>query len=205
MGYIGNIVTDSKIEITSLFNVTRDYKCIDKNIPTLIVGWEKVKELYPNQDILDNRINDDLYWTFSKREKRYQYEKDLNNFINNVIKGIEKNVNYHFFNYLLAVEDKRDSFINYIQNSESSIYYNSKFLYIYNPDDLITIGVSLKDVKYVGINIKFFIEKLTSGNKIISNNINDIGEDAFFIVKDNVKFVPYLNYLKNKDIYNKIF
>jgi hypothetical protein len=71
MKYIGNIVTKSKIEVSSFFNVTSDFNSIDTNTPTLIIGWSYVKELFPEQDILNEKINDNVLWTFSKREKRY--------------------------------------------------------------------------------------------------------------------------------------
>lgn len=203
MRYIGNIITNSSIEISKFFNVVSDLKNIDISIPTLIIGWDNVKKLYPEQNILNNKINENISWTFSKREKRYQYEKDLKNFIESVVKEINDKINYHFFNYLLASETRRKNFIDYIKNGESSIYYNSRFLYAYNANDSITIGVSLKDLFYIGINPKFLIDIFNENNIIICNNIKDIGDDSFFLVKDNIKIVAYLNYLKNKDIYKE--
>lgn len=203
MRYIGNIITNSSIETSKFFNVVSDLKNIDISIPTLIIGWDNVKKLYPEQNILNNKINENISWTFSKREKRYQYEKDLKKFIENVVKEINDKINYHFFNYLLASETRRKSFIDYIKNGESSIYYNSKFLYAYNANDSITIGVSLKDLFYIGINPKFLIDIFNENNVIICNNIKDIGDDSFFLVKDNIKIIAYLNYLKNKDIYKE--
>lgn len=202
MCHIGNIITESKIDITNFFNVTYDYGSVNKDLPTLIVGWEKVKSLFPEQNILNNKINDDLYWTFSKREKRYQYEKDLKSFTDNVINSLEDKIKYRFFNYLLSSEERRKDFINYIKKTNSSLYYNSRFLYVYVPADEITIGVSLKDLNYIRVDVDSFIKDISSeGNKIISNNVNDIGTDSFPIIKDNIKIFPYLNYLKNRDIY----
>ena len=39
------------------------------NVPTLIIGWSKVKELYPEQSILSSKISENLFWTFSLTEK----------------------------------------------------------------------------------------------------------------------------------------
>lgn len=204
MQYIGNIVTDSNVETTKFFNVTPDYNSVDFSLPTLIVGWEKVKKLYPEQNILNNCIDDNITWTFSKREKRYQYEKDLKSFVEKTIANLNDKVKYRFFNFILAPENKKNCFLTYLENNMSSLYYNSKFLYIYDINNEMTIGVSLKDMSYIGINTKDFIENIKSQNKhIISNNIDDIGKDSFFIVKDNVKIIPYLNYLKNADIYKE--
>jgi hypothetical protein len=204
MEYIGNIVTDFNIETTKFLNVTSDTNSINFSLPTLIVGWDKVKKLYPEQNILNNKINDNVTWTFSKREKRYQYEKDLSAFIKEVVSQLENKVNYRFFNFILASESKKEQFINYLKNNELSLYYNSRFLYIYDTYNCMTIGVSLRDMSYLGINVRDFIGNIKNEKHLVSNNVDDIGKDSLFIIKDNIKIMPYLNYLKNKDIYIKI-
>lgn len=202
MRYIANIITNSKIEISSFFNVTSDITKVDINLPTLIIGWGEVKKIYPEQNILEHQINENLYWTFSKREKRFKYELDLENFIKKVVFELNSKINYHFFNYILANHEKRLSFINYVNNGYCSIYYNSRFLYIYNIKDNITIGISLNDLNYININIKNFIQSLiTQNNNIICDNLKCIDENSLFLIKNNVKIIAYLNYLKNSDIY----
>lgn len=203
MDYIGNIITNNNIEISDFFYVTSDFKSVDISKPTLIIGWDNVKKIYPEQNILNNEISENIFWTFSKREKRFQYEKDITNFIDKVINDVNNKVNYHFFNYLLASKDRKENFIEYIRNGNCSIYYNSRFLYIYNANDSITIGVSLKDLFYIGINIKNFIDNLKGYENIICNDMKEIGKDSYFLIKDNIKIVAYLNYLKNKDIYKE--
>lgn len=201
MEYIANIITNNKVEISNFFNIKTEINDVDFSLPTLIVGWEKVKKLYPEQDILVKKISDNISWTFSKYEKRFQYEKDIECFIQNSIKNIDSKVNYHFFNYLLATEHRKKCFIEYVKNSDCSLFYNLNFLYIYSIKDNITIGISLKDLEYIGINIKDFIQNFNNNRNIISNNINDIGKNSLFLIKDNIKIIPYLNYLKNSDIY----
>ena len=202
MKYIANILTNSKLDISSFFHITSNFEEIDKTLPTLIIGWGEVKKLFPEQNILKNEIEENLYWTFSKREKRYKYEQDLENFIKKVTDNINNKINYHFFNYLLANANKRVSFINYINKGFCSIYYNSRFLYIYCIKDEITLGISLKDLNYIGINSKDFINSLLNqNNNIICDNLKCIDNNLFNLIKDNVKIIAYLNYLKNADIY----
>lgn len=202
MKYIANILTNSKLDVSSFFHITSNFEEIDKTLPTLIIGWGEVKKLFPEQNILKNEIEENLYWTFSKREKRYKYEQDLENFIKKVTDNINNKINYHFFNYLLANTNKRVSFINYINKGFCSIYYNSRFLYIYCIKDEITLGISLKDLNYIGINSKDFINSLLNqNNNIICDNLKCIDNNSFNLIKDNVKIIAYLNYLKNADIY----
>lgn len=204
MRYIANIVTKQKIDISPFFKIASVFDDIEKDIPTLIIGWNYVKEMFPEQDILNHKISDMISWTFSKREKRYQYEKDIVDFFYKVTIDMNRRVNYRFFNYLLATKNKRLNFISYINKGNCSLYYNSKFLYIYNSSDSITIGLSLKDLSYIGINIKDFIFSLNiKGNNLICNDLSIIDADSLFLIKDNIKVVPYLNYLKNSDIYKE--
>lgn len=202
MKYIGNIITSSKIEISQYFCVSSSIEDVDTSIPTLIIGWENVKKIFPNQNILNSKITDTISWTFSKREKRYKYEIDFKKFIDNVIIKTNDTINYKFFNYILSTEEKKKRFISYVNKGGNSIYYNSRVLYIYNPKDLITIGISLKDIQYIGISVKDFIQTLNkNNNNILCDNLKCIDKELYILIKDNVKVIAYLNYLKNIDIY----
>lgn len=204
MGYIGNIITKSKLEISSFFNVTSGFNNIDINIPTLIVGWGEVKVLFPDQNILESQITNNISWTFSKREKRHQFEKDIVNFTSSAIKKVNENVKYSFFNFILASQDKRNRFISYVQAGNCSLYYNSRFLYVYNIKDSHTIGISLTDLEYIGINTEDFICILTkNNNNIICDNLKCVDANSYNLIKDNTKIIPYLNYLRNSDIYKE--
>lgn len=203
MGYIGNIVTKSKLEVSSFFNVTPDFHGIDTSIPTLIVGWSEVKQLFPNQDILNHKISDNIQWTFSKREKRYKYEQDITDFTTKVVNELNNKVKYCFFNYVLSPEDKRVRFINYVKSGNCSIYYNTRFLYVFNSVDLKIIGVSLADLSYIGIDIEEFISSLVVNGNIICDNLKCIDHASYNLIKDNTKIIAYLNYLRNYDIYKE--
>lgn len=203
MQYIANIITKNKLDISLFFNVTDNYNNIDTSLPTLIIGWGEVKKLFPEQDILNNKITDTISWTFSKREKRHQYEKDINTFIQSVIMKLDKIIGYKFFNYLLSNEEKKKSFISYINTKNNSIYYNSKFMYVYIPDEKMTLGISLQDLEYNHINTKDFINSISKRSKIVCSNLNCIDTQSLPLIKDNVKVIAYLNYLKYCDIYKE--
>jgi hypothetical protein len=202
MKYIGNIVTKNKIEVSDFFFITEDINAIDKTIPTLLVGWAIVKEFYPEQDILNPHINEMTSWTFSKREKRYRYEEDIEKFMEKCVDKMKENVNYKFFNYLTASPEKRKNFLNFTNRGGCYIYHNARFLYVYSPNSKMTIGLSLTDLKYVGIKIKSFISMLNiDGNNAIINNLDFITEQSLTLIKDNIKVAAYLYYLKNSSIY----
>ena len=74
---IGYVVSDKKINglDVSVAQVDEDMKA-DPLRPILIVGWEKAKhnELY--KSILDKQLSENLFWTFSKAERRSEYEDE---------------------------------------------------------------------------------------------------------------------------------
>lgn len=202
MKHIANIVTTYKLDVSEFFNVVKDYNDIDKTVPTLIVGWKEVKKLFPSQDILISYIDDNTTWTFSKQEKRFQYEKDIKLFIDNIIKNLNNNVNYKFFNYILYNKKKQETFIEYVKKGNCSLYHNSRFLYIYNHIDKVTLGISLNDLKFININVgKFIKELVNNNNNIICDSLKCFDTQSLSLIKDNIKVLPYLNYLKNLDIY----
>lgn len=202
MQYIGNIVTKNKIDVSEFLLVTDDISSVNMGIPTIIVGWSLVKELFPDQDILNKQINENITWTFSKREKRYKYEQDIEDFVKMCIKRMLENINYKFFNYLVASPEKRKNFVNFVNRGGCYMYYNARFLYVYSPNSKMTIGLSLTDLRYAGIKIKSFLSMLNiEDNNFIANNLDFLSNDSLILLKDNVKVAAYLNYLKNSDIY----
>ncbi len=71
--YIGNIITSSKIEDDN-FKVCRKLETIDDSLPTLIVGWEKTKEIYGDKvSILHKKIDDKTQWTFTTKERKGEF------------------------------------------------------------------------------------------------------------------------------------
>lgn len=184
--------------MNEFFNVTEDLNAVDLSLPTLIVGWELTKSYFPEQNILNTKIDSKLFWTFSKREKRSQFERDFGDYVKFAMKNMGENVNYHFFNYIIAPQNKQESFINYLNKGGNYCYYNSRFLYIYNPNDKMTFGISLVDLHYVGIYPKDFIKTVScDGKNFMTGNLNFLSQDSFNLLKDNVKSAAYLYFLRN--------
>ena len=69
---------------------------VDK--PTIIVGWSKAKSLYPNQKITNKEIGDNIFWTFSEKEKRTENVADLDKFKKFCLSKFEGQYKYFFLN-----------------------------------------------------------------------------------------------------------
>ena len=197
MKYIANIITKSKIDVGEYINVTKDITGVDLTIPTLIIGWENVKSIYPNVDILNKKISETVSWTYNNREKRQEYEPDLSKFVKNSFDKLDTTVKYSFFNVLTSPLSRNKCLLKYINSNISKvIYITEKHAYIY--DGKQVIGISLSDLEYCGIKKEKIINviKRNYSNKIIYDN-TFLNYKIKRNIGDNNKIIPFLYSLKN--------
>ena len=193
MKKIANILTDSKqTEFTGndLYNITSDKEKLIPDLPTLIIGWKKVYEITPNFRILDWKIGENMYWTFSRRERGEKYENCCRDFEKMVLNDIVKRVKYRFVNLLtINVTEKRD-FLHKIKSSDSKIIYiENDIVYIcFNNEDTV-YGISLGDIEYEGKDKKSFLNVIFS-----SPNAKIVKTKDFlpFNFKISITDAPYL-------------
>jgi hypothetical protein len=197
MKYIANIITKTRLDVGEYINVTKDITKVDLTIPTLIIGWAMVKEIYPNADILNKQISETVYWTYSNREKRQEYEPDLAKFIKNAFSRLETSIKYTFFNVLTNPLSRNKCLLKYINSPITKIVYiTDKHIFIY--DSKQVTGVSLSDLEFYGFERERIIDilKRNSYNRLVFN-------DSFLNFKikrsigDNGKIVPFLYSIKN--------
>ena len=80
--YVANIITKNNLNVDKYFNVVESLDEIIQGLPTLIIGWDIVKEINPKADFIDKKILENIFWTSKKTERRDIFEEDLYNFIN---------------------------------------------------------------------------------------------------------------------------
>ena len=197
MGYIANILTTENFDEKLYYNVVSNEKDLIKGVPTLIIGREKVKELYPDAPILNWEINEDTYWTYGKRVRRERNEEDIKKFKKMVLSRIISKADYWFFNVLTATKEEKIKFnITLMDSRPKYVLISGDMAYIYYPDTSETIGVSLYDIDYSGVGR----EKIMAIFK--KNQATTIVNERDFITYEtrdiitNKKFViPYLSSL----------
>ena len=94
---IGNIVYEKelvnhvKLEYINYFNEPIEYDKLDKELPTLYVGWSFMKACNPSNEIIQNAnilhkkiITNELYWECSFEESKGSHIKGTESFINSV-------------------------------------------------------------------------------------------------------------------------
>ena len=94
MRFIANILTDKKFINSELYNVVDNKDKLIDGIPTLVIGWGFTKKMYPNASILNWSIDNNIYWTYGKREKRSRYEENIEKFRQFAISNFIKSVKY---------------------------------------------------------------------------------------------------------------
>lgn len=200
--YIGNILTSSKIEDDN-FKICRKLDTIDDSLPTLIVGWEKTKEIYGDSvSILHKKIDDKTQWTFSTKERKVDYDKDLESFISSCYSNVGKDVNYI---YVDLIHDSKKKIIKIIKKiyslNELTIYNHlNRMIYIYG--DNMIFGVDLEILEYIGVNKVKVIEKLKKipNSLFIDEKIFNKYKGLITKINNNIKLLPYLyNIEKNNE------
>jgi len=195
---IANIVSKNSVDVSQDFNVVDSIDNIILGIPTLIVGFDLTESLYPDFDVLDICVKDNIYWTFKKIEKRDKFNEDLDWFITKVYSDLIKDVNYLFVDPILLKPKTLIKIVRKIYSIENIITYKyNDMLYIYG--DKIVFGVDLKLFKFIGFDVKKLKDKI---NHISTDFLDD--DDILIEYKNivetlgnSVRYIPYLFSIRN--------
>lgn len=194
MNYLANIYTKSKLDVEPFFNIVDDENKMIDGIPTLIVGWDSVKSLYGDVNILEKKVKNNIYWTFGKRERRNVMEVDLQRFKKDTVSMATKFVKYRFFNILTAENEKKRGFYAMLKDSRhKTIFSFNNMLYIYVEGTNTVVAISLRDVEYVGGDVKKIFSTLYNNKFVKVANDDELkSTNAKFFFKDNIYLIPYI-------------
>jgi hypothetical protein len=151
-----------------------DYNFNENDIPTLVIGWSKIKTLYPSQNIINKSISKKISWYFSKTEKEDEYTNVIEKFIDDSVK---KWLPKDFF--LFDVVFQNDSFSNFIStninlNEWSYLYFYEDALYLNN--DQKNFIINLKSFEIVYENYKELITEFLNKLKCVCFSYKNIRE-----------------------------
>lgn len=192
MRYIGNIVNKGKPIEEGIFFETDDMSKIDPSLPTLIIGWTNTVKAYPNTDILDWKINDNVFWTFGKRENNSQFQKRVNDFKELCFDFLREHVKYTFINVLTISELDKKRLNEFLKTPTRKVFYLCNNMLFFSGEKSYEVyGISLDDILYKGGNPHLFVSKL----KIKQNNAfiteREIPISIITAIADNDYLMPF--------------
>ena len=190
-----HIITNDRIYPKLFVEVSTFNNCkINENELTLLVGVDLVKKHFPDFKLkfLDRRISDNIYWTFSKFEKRNVYEEDLEAFYDMVYNRIPKDIRYFPVSLLSNGYNYYKRFLNYLSNgSPKVVLVLSKEIYIYSNRTIL--GVSVDELDYVGISKGRVLDKLrTFSNVRIVENLDILNGKDKYLENDYLKYLTFI-------------
>lgn len=197
--YIANIVTQDKINVGPEFNVIpimSDLSENDLKLPTLIIGYEVVCDLYgvDNIDLMDRQLTSKIFWTVRKNEKRMTYSDDLETFIRYAYKKSTDKLNFINLDLIMDSKSKLMKITRKILSINNAVAYESENNVIYLYHDNLIFMVDLNLISYVGLNpnkirdtIKSICEKYLSGDDVLLEYRNHLDR-----LENEIKLIPFL-------------
>ena len=195
MKYIANILTDEQFNDAELYNVVRDSNDLIPGIPTLIVGWERTKSEYPDASIIEDKVSDNVYWTYGKYERRDKYETNIKKFQDLSFKKFVEPLDYVFYDVLLSTAEKLDSFLDSLLSEPTkTVYVIRDMMYIYYSGTNKVVGLSLRDCDYIEDTLKKRILSAIYKSKTINllKNNDEISREVRLKAKGRAYILPYL-------------
>ena len=194
MVILGYIVSKNKIKETFDFiDVVSDYSMVkDKDKPILIVGLEEARKIASSFSIIEKKLDNNLFWTFGKREKRLDFEKDVEAFQEYVIKKNINTIQYHYINLVKLKLHSIKRLIKIINNSdEKYFYFKNNMIYLYYKDIVASVSTDILSLFNVS---KKKIFNIIRGNKknIIFTNDNKISSKIKRLIVNKQYVIPYL-------------
>lgn len=196
--FLGRIITKNKTFKPLDFIEKTSELVVDNTIPTLIIGRDNAEEIYGKEKIrvLNKQIEPNVYWTFRKTERRVDYEDNLNLFYERIKKYLNTKVEYVYYNIFTEENERTIKFIDWLYNGKKKyVYIHNEHLYIYSGGKKV-IGLSLRDIEYIGKDKQKVIGKIKNNpNNIVIENKDFISFEFLQLIGDNEKFIPYLYFL----------
>ena len=174
MQKLGYIVTDKNIRgVKDFVGVVDDISLTDPTKPVLIVGLDLAKKYIKDFSILEKKVNDNLFWTFKKTEKRVDFENDINYFYKYIINNITRNIKYYYINILKLNYKSIKKLCNIVFSGEEKyIYISNNMIYLLHEGNIL--GISIQILEYVKIDVKKVFKKLYSAkNNIICTSASE--------------------------------
>ena len=164
MEKLGYIITDRKLKgVWDLLEQVDDISLTEPSKPSLLIGWKKASEMEGYTSIIEKKIGENLYWTFSKSESRAEFEKDLDLFTKKCITQATEYIKYYYVNVMRLTYSKAKKLLEIIDaEPKRTIYISGGMMYI--PYDGDVLGISLYILSYCGVKVSKAKKRVSTHN-----------------------------------------
>jgi len=204
---VGNIVNCNEEIDERYFNClsTEDfmadsfYETEDSKLPTLVVGWETVKQNFDDVSILSKMITPPtedgyggIYWTFSRKEKRGIYELNIKEFKERCYTDLIKNIKTYNIDPIIYKINDTDELCTRLTKLADGVGYlfQERIVYIYKDNNIYMVDLDL--IEFIDFNKDQVI-------KTLMDNLNTFGDDfeegfTEELKHLDIKYTPYLKF-----------
>ena len=178
---LGKIYTNIKsfkaLQFINLYKIDEYIK--NNDIPTLLIGKKELVEKGFTLSVLNRQIDNNLYWTYTKMEKRNIHETDVNSFYEIVFKKLYRDIKHTNISIYTMKYSILKNIINILndENLYKCIYIKKNHIddAIKNDPDYINIAVltyklmpcrrMLRYIKKINIDAGLEVERQISKKK----------------------------------------
>lgn len=186
---VGNIISEDTLTgMPNNFFCTKEM--VTSDMPTIIIGWGLTKRLFPEASILNKKIKDNVYWTFSTTEKRTIFEEDLKSFIKKSYNDYVKDIKHFNLDPIVYNLKTTEEFITKIKAFEESfIYlYDDKVVYLYH--NFIIFSIDLEQLDFIGFDRETVLNEIKKSSKHFEKNSEKNYKNELKYL--DIKYIPYL-------------
>jgi hypothetical protein len=181
------------VEITQSYSEEGYY-----DIPTLVIGWNSIKNNFPNQKITDYNVLENLYWTYNEEESKYivdidSFHKRVENFVN---KNIKSWLPSDFFIYDSILHGDFFDFIKKNINNEilTYIHFNKGAIYLRNGENNFIINT--KSLWLTELNYRELITNFFNTTNCLVYSYNKIEEYVNLDKLSNIRALDIIRWVK---------
>lgn len=190
----GNVISKTPILIEGFINYGKD-DLIDNDLPTLIIGWDLVKEMYDGKvSILHKSINIRTYWTFNSKERKADFESDIESFKEFCYNSFGDNIPYVYLDILYGKKNINKKIIKKILTLVKPYIYLSDNNMIYIFGDNIIFGIDLNILDYFDGKKEKTLRVINNLNSavLIDSEIFNKYRDFLYKIKNKNRLIPYI-------------
>jgi len=185
--YEKDLINHTKVDYINYYNEPIEYNKLDKNIPTLYVGWSFMKDCNPNYSIIQNAdilkkiiINNELYWECSFEEGKASHIKGIETFVNYVPQFYftPKFLYHNIDPIFLQIKNIQDLMNVIPMNIKTCYIYKNEMIYLLSDNNIF--GINLNIFQYFQFNIEEIITQLSIRTETLHVDTEGINYQSYY-------------------------